>query len=586
MMVEQITNKRAKKIATFSIVFQLIWCNVPAQTFTKVVTGSPVNTPGDSRSVNWVDVNNDGFVDLFISNGPQGGQNNMLYINDGVGGFVPVTNDTIVKDGQPSDGATWADYDNDGDQDCYVVNWYNTGNLFYSNDGSGSFTKLASTIDTSGGFCETASWGDYDNDGLLDLYVTNSAGVNKNLLFHNDGGNTFTKITTGAMVNDVSDTRSVNWTDIDNDGDLDLFVTNESNQNEAIYRNDGGGVFAKITAGALVNDFGNTMSSSWADYDNDGDPDVFLANDAGSNALFRNDSAFVFTKIISDTVSHNNAHSFSSAWSDIDNDGDVDLFVTNSFTTGVLQLNFLYLNNGDGTFTRVGNTAPATDADWSYGCAFGDYDNDGFEDLAVATCRFNGVDRPDLLYHNDGNSNCWITIKLIGTSSNRSAIGTKVRVKAMINGIPVWQLREISAQTSYNGQNDVRAHFGLGNAAVVDSIKVEWLGGASEIFTNVACNQFVSIVQGQGITGIKKNEKNYEVSVFPNPTHSKLEIKSSPQTDFVDARYEITDAGGKLILSGMLDGNSIDISNLLPGNYFVRLNSRSGFLFRQFIKVQ
>ncbi|MEO8087980.1 MAG: FG-GAP-like repeat-containing protein, partial [Bacteroidota bacterium] len=519
----------------------------------------------------------------FISNGPQGGQNNLLYINNGIGGFVPVATDTIVRDNQPSDGATWADCDNDGDLDCYVVNWYNTSNLFYTNDGTGTFTKFAGIVNTSGGFCETASWGDYDMDGLLDLYVTNSAGTNKNLLFHNDGGNAFTKIITGSMVNDVSDSRSVNWTDIDSDGDLDLFVSNESGQNEEMYRNDGGGVFTKQIIGALVNDFGNTMSSSWADYDNDGDLDVFLANDAGNNGLFRNDGAFVFTKIIADTVSKSNANSFSSSWSDIDNDGDVDLFVTNSFVTATLQFNFLYLNNGNGSFTRVDNTAPATDLDWSYGCAFGDYDNDGFEDLAVATCRFNGIDRSDLLYHNDGNSNCWITIQLVGITTNKSAIGTKVRVKATINGIAVWQMREISAQTSYNGENDLRAHFGLGNANTVDSIKVEWLGGGMETFTNVSCSQFISIVQGQGMTGINKTEFEKVFDVFPNPAKDVLEINFKGRTTFGNIKYEITSTSGALIISGVLKNNSVDIKNLPVGSYFVTLkcngrNSSEAFL--------
>ncbi|CAN5441269.1 hypothetical protein BH11BAC1_BH11BAC1_10360 [soil metagenome] len=573
-----------KMITAVFILMQLGWSHIQAQTFTKITAGPLVNTPGDSRSVNWVDINKDGFVDIFISNGPSGGQNNMLYINNGIGGFVSVTNDTIVKDFQPSDGATWADCDNDGDIDCYVVNWYNTTNMFYSNDGTGSFTKLAGTVNTSGGFCETASWGDYDMDGLLDLYVTNSAGVNKNLLFHNDGGNVFTKITLGTMVNDISNSRSVNWTDIDSDGDLDLFVSNEGGQNEEMYRNDGGGVFTKQTNGPLVNDFGNTMSSSWADYDNDGDLDVFLANDAGNNALFRNDGAFVFTKIIADTVSNSNANSFSSSWSDIDNDGDVDLFVTNSFVTATLQLNFLYLNNGNGSFTRVNNTAPATDLDWSYGCAFGDYDNDGFEDLAVATCRFNGTDRPDLLYHNDGNSNCWITIQLVGMTTNKSAIGTKVRVKAMINGSPVWQMREISAQTSYNGENDLRAHFGLGNATIVDTINVEWLGGATESFANVSCGQFITIMQGQGISGIKKNEIDNAITVFPNPAQDILEISFNPGMESLNCTYEITTANGLLISSGILKGNSIDIRQLPAGSYFIKLKSGKKNVSKQFIR--
>ncbi|MBK7244699.1 MAG: VCBS repeat-containing protein [Saprospiraceae bacterium] len=560
-----------------------------AQTFTKITSGPFVTTVGDSRSVNWVDVNGDGFIDCMITNGPATGQDNFLYINNGTGGFTAQTNDTIVKDNKPSDGATWADSDNDGDLDCYVVNWYNTKNLFYNNNGVGAFTQTQNTVETSGGYCETASWGDYDNDGLLDLYVARSGGTlatNKNLLFHNEGGNAFTKVLTGTPVTDAFISRSVNWTDIDSDGDLDLFVTNENDQNESLYRNDGAGVFTKLTTGPLLNDGGKTMSSSWGDYDNDGDLDVFLANDQGNDGLFRNDGHFNFTKITTDTVSNCGGNSFSSAWSDIDNDGDLDLYVTNSFGTTTLWPNFLFLNNGNGSFTRVGNTAPATDLDWSYGCAFGDYDNDGFEDLAVATCRYNSVDRPDLLYHNDGNSNNWITIKLVGTTTNKSAIGTKIRVKAIINGNPVWQMRELSAQTSYCGQNDLRPHFGLGNATNIDSIKVEWLNGIVEYYTNITTNRFITIVQGKGITGINNESllKINDMLIYPNPASTKITIIIPDEYRNENFVSYIYDQNGTLIYSSHNE-KEIDIKGLTIGTYTIKVKVGKSYNIQTIIKL-
>lgn len=560
-----------------------------AQTFTKITSGPFVTTVGDSRSVNWVDVNGDGFIDCMITNGPTGGQDNFLYINNGTGGFIAITGDTIVKDNKPSDGATWADSDNDGDLDCYVVNWYNTKNLFYNNTGVGAFTQTQNAVETSGGYCETASWGDYNNDGLLDLYVTRSGGTlatNKNLLFHNEGGNAFTKVLTGTPVTDAFISRSVNWTDIDSDGDLDLFVTNENDQNENLYRNDGAGVFTKLTTGPLLNDGGKTMSSSWGDYDNDGDLDVFLANDQGNDGLFRNEGHFNFTKITSDTVSNCGGNSFSSAWSDIDNDGDIDLYVTNSFGTTSLWPNFFFLNNGNGSFTRAGNTAPATDLDWSYGCAFGDYDNDGFEDLAVATCRYNSVDRPDLLYHNDGNSNNWITIKLVGTTTNKSAIGTKIRVKAIINGNPVWQMRELSAQTSYCGQNDLRPHFGLGNATNIDSIKVEWLNGIVEYYTNITTNQFITIVQGKGITGINNERllKINDVLIYPNPASTKINIILPDEYRNENFVSYIYDQNGTLIYSSHNE-KEIDIKGLTIGTYTIKVKVGKSYNIQTIIKL-
>jgi enediyne biosynthesis protein E4 len=279
-----------------------------AQYFTRLSSGPPVTTPGDSRSVNWIDINNDGWTDLMITNGPQGGQNNFLYINNGNGSFTAVAGDPVVSDNAPSDGATWSDMDNDGDLDAFVVNWYNVKNLMYSNNGAGTFTQIITGSPvTDLGYSETASWGDYDNDGLVDLYVTNSAGTLRNFLYHNDGNGAFTKVVTGSPVTDQMPSRSVNWTDLDNDNDPDLFVTNEGNQHENIYRNDAG-MFTKITTGDLVNNAGNTMSSSWADIDNDGDLDVVLCNDGSNNALFRNDGNLSFVKLTNDTVLRTGGH--------------------------------------------------------------------------------------------------------------------------------------------------------------------------------------------------------------------------------------------------------------------------------------
>ncbi|HET6228160.1 MAG TPA: CRTAC1 family protein [Bacteroidia bacterium] len=469
-----------------------------AQYFTKVENSPLSSTPGDSRSVNWVDVNNDGFIDCFISNGPRGGQNNSLFINNGNGNFTPLENDSIVLDHNPSDGATFADVDNDGDLDGFVVNWYNVNNLFYVNDGKGRFQKINDgDFVNDSGYSETAAFADYDNDGFVDLYVTNSEGRKNNFLYQNRKNATFYKLSEAIPTLDTNYSRCANWCDIDNDGDVDLFVTNENKQNENLYRNDGNGNFTKLTTGALLNDAGNTTSASWADIDNDGDLDVFLTNDGGYNSLFKNEGAFTFTKILKDTVATTPAHSFSSAWGDIDNDGDVDLVVTNSFSGKTRLVNYLYVNDGKGNFTRNSEDVVATDSSWSYGCAFGDYDNDGFQDLAIATCRVGKTDDVDLLYHNNGNENNWISIKLRGTKSNRAAIGAKVYVKATIKGKSAWQMREISAQNGYCSQNDLRVHVGLEQAKVIEVIKVVWPSGIVQTWINQSVNELMELVEAE-----------------------------------------------------------------------------------------
>jgi hypothetical protein len=548
----------------FTICLSVFFLQTQAQYFTKITSSPVVSDSGDSRSVNWVDVNNDGYIDCFITTGPDYfGQNNCLYINNGAGNFVKELNDTIVHDGERSDGATFADIDNDGDLDAFVANWYGDNNLMYTNNGNGTFTRITTGPPVNnGGYSETGSWGDYDKDGLVDLYVANSLVVPKNFLYHNNGAASFTKITTGNIVTDIYRSRCTNWTDIDNDGDQDMFVTNENNQDENIYRNNGGGSFTALTTGPLLDLGDSTMSSSWADYDNDGDLDVFLANDRSYNALFRNDGNFVFTAMSSDTVCRTPSNSFSGAWSDVDNDGDEDLYVTNSF--GATQLlNYFYLNNGDGTFSRNSTDAVVADSGWYYGCAFGDYDNDGFEDLAVATCAYDSVDYPDQLFHNNGNANHWITFTLTGTISNRSAIGARIYIQAVINGNAVWQMREISAQSSYCGQNDIRAHFGLGDATQIDSVKIVWPLGLTEYYTNVTGNQFVSYVEGAAV-GLSKKNKEERIHIYPNPSDHMVTIKTEKEFTSKDKLVLLTMDGRVVveIAPGITKQVSIDLRKL------------------------
>lgn len=571
-------------IAAFLLLFQWHYSN--AQIFTKITSGDVVNTPSDSRSVNWIDYDNDSFLDLMITNGPEQGENNMLYHNNGDGTFTSILDQPLVNDNLPSDGSTWADYDNDGDPDCFVVNWYNDNNLFYINEGDGNFTQVTDQIIvTDHGYSETASWGDYDSDGLVDLYVSNSEGQKKNFMYHNNGDGTFTKITTGTPVTDPYYTRSVNWTDYDNDGDVDLFVTNENSQDENLYRNDGNGLFTKITLGDLVNDEGNTMSSSWGDYDNDGDQDVILANSQGDNSLFRNEGDGLFTKITGDIVSNDGGNSFGSSWGDIDNDGDLDLYITNSFYGGPWK-NFLYLNNGDGTFTKNTSDPSSTDTGWSYGCAFGDYDNDGDLDLAVANCY--NASQSNSLYQNNGNSNHWINIRCIGTISNYSAIGAKVRIKATLGGNTFWQLREISAQSGYCGENMLNVHFGLGDANVIDSIRIEWPSGIVDQYAAVNTNTFRVAYEGSGLfySGINPLNPSSLIKLenSPNPFSVQTVINFQLEKQ-VRVKLEVYDLNGKRIATlvdsqqapghhaFVWDAKDENGNSLLPGIYFYQLTT-------------
>ncbi|TDI93487.1 MAG: T9SS type A sorting domain-containing protein [Caldithrix sp.] len=250
----------------------------------------------------------------------------------------------------------------------------------------------------------------------------------------------------------------------------------------------GQATFTRIDSGAIVNDGGNSWGSSWGDYDNDGD--LIVAN-IGINFLYQNNGdpegmgKISFTRITSGAIANDGGISLGCSWGDYDNDGDLDLFVANS----VSEDNFLYRNNGNGSFTRITSGAIVNDGGSSLGCSWGDYDNDGDLDLFVANRENN------LLYQNNGTNNNWIKIKCVGTLSSTSAIGAKVKVKATLNGKQVWQLLEISGQTGQSAQNSLEADFGLGDASVVDSIRIAWTSGTVQVLTDVSVNQFLTVTE-------------------------------------------------------------------------------------------
>lgn len=448
--------------------------------FTKVKSSPVVEQASDSRSVNFVDVNNDGWEDLFISNGPSSGQNNFLYINQGDGTFTSLTNDPIVQDGAKSDGATFADIDNDGDIDAYVVTWYGQQNFLYRNQGNGSFLlDKDPTLTTQGTYSETASWGDVNQDGWLDLFLTNSEGKSKqNQLFISEAGKRFEILSTPAtQTNTLS--RSVSWADVNIDGKIDLLITNEGKSPNELYLNSGKAPFFHRQQNPIWEGLARgTMSASWGDVDNDGDLDVFLAN-AGyykqvSNQLLLNDGQGNFTLHTESGLSEDGGCSYGSAFADYDNDGDLDLIVANGFCKENLE-NWLYENDGAGNFTRATEVLPEMASYCSFGVAWGDINNDGFLDLAIANCQ-NGKNQAQPandLYLNKGNKNHWLNVKLKGTTSNSTAVGAIIRVHTKRG----WQMRQITAQSGYCGQNSLIAHFGLGSARKVKQLEVWWPNG-------------------------------------------------------------------------------------------------------------
>jgi len=509
-----------------------------AQQFTKVVTGPHVTDDANSEGVCWVDYDNDGFLDLFVTNThPNLEENNFLYHNNGDGTFTKITNDIIVNDGGYSRGCTWGDFDNDGDIDAFIVNYPAQSTFderfFYLNNGDGTFRKVTAgdaVNDLTGS--SAAAWVDYDNDGDLDLYITTSwdpaqgaYGECSNSLYRNDNGELI-RITGDNITADIGASYGVGWADCDNDGDQDIFVANSENQADLFYLNNGDGSFTKVISGTIVNLQKTSWGCSWGDYDNDGDLDLFVTTNSG-NLLFQNNGNGTFLRITSGHLVTYETRSMGSCWGDYDNDGDLDLFVTNFSITSMVN-NFLYNNNGDGVLSQVNEAGITNDFSGFFGAAWGDYDRDGDMDLFVANGK--NSNQNNLLYQNNGNHNNWINIKCVGTNTNRSAIGVKVRLYADIYGNSVWQMREISGQTGFCGQNSLNAHFGLGDATIIDSIKIEWTSGLMEVLTDIKINRFMTVTEGE-ITGIDNQyaednvPQNFKLfQNYPNPFNAETII--------------------------------------------------------------
>ncbi|TAE50888.1 MAG: hypothetical protein EAZ89_11155, partial [Bacteroidetes bacterium] len=465
----------------------------PSVRFSRSTTSGLGNDNGNNWSVSWVDYNNDGFEDVFVPDYDPNA-NNLLYRNNGNNTFTRITTGPLVTDRASSIASVWGDIDNDGDEDAFLANNIGAPNRLYINDGSGSFTRNETdTVAKYAGYSHSASFADYDNDGWLDLFVGDYMPTKFNLLYHNNGDGSFSEVRITPISDLAAYTIGNSWADYDNDGDADLFVTNDRLERNRLYRNEGNARFTEIFEGPVVNDRASSVGSSWGDYDNDGDLDLFVANSNGQgNFLYDNNGDGSFTPVNAGPLVTDTYHSHGSAWADVDNDGDLDIFVTNDQS----EPNRLYLNGGDKTFS-VTESPLNRDSDNSFGTAFADPDNDGDLDVYVA----NHSGEADAFYVNgSGSCKSWACFRLTGTRSNRSAIGAKVRVKSTIYGRSVWQMREISSQSGggAGGQSTRRAMFGLGDASSIDSVIVEWPSGMKQYLTSQTVSTCFDLTEPAG----------------------------------------------------------------------------------------
>lgn len=534
-----ITNARLADVGQYSMVASnaagvvevMLAPKVVDPTFAKV--GGEITQPAAGMVFSyWVDVNRDGWLDVVTAGGwdQPAGKRLLLYQNDGQGNFQRVTTNTLASTAGRWLTLLWGDYDNDGWTDVYACASEKEAGSYFHNTGAGGFTRtVANASWTANGravYGETGAAADYDNDGLLDLVVgywgNAETGIwGTNSVLHSVGGGWFEVDLESPLALSHTWPENIAWVDYNGDGHQDLFVATswDTNQVDLLFQGQGGGRFVQVTDIPLVQVPAVTCGQAWGDCDNDGDLDVLLCNWGYPTLFWRNNGAGSFDP---DAIPQNvlTAVPGTAHWGDYDNDGHLDAFV--SFQ-GERDRSRLFHNRGDGVLEEVFTGSPCSEAR-GYLCAWGDYDNDGFPDLLI----FDGYATANRLYQNSlreaGNTNHWLKVKLEGVVSNRDGIGATVRMKASIGGQTFWQMRPIASQTS--GLSLI-AHFGLGDAAMAEAVRVEWPSGMVQELTDIAANQTLTVTEpprieslGQGrIRILCWKHQNHEVEVSDDLGH-------------------------------------------------------------------
>lgn len=484
------------------------------------------------------DYDKDGDPDLYFVNGaPLPGYvsqeipTNCLYQNNGDGTFTDVTEKAGVGDTGYGHGCAVGDYDNDGNLDLYVTNY--GINRLYRNNGDGTFTEVAESAGvTEPRWSTGCAFADYDRDGNLDLYVVNyivfdidenpwcgfkEKGIRaycepdnftaqSDTLYRNNGDGTFTDVTkTAGIYNTTGKGLGVVWGDYNNDGTPDIYVANDSTEN-LFYHNTGDGTFEEVgfMVGVALSEDGvaeNGMGTAFGDWNNDGWLDLTVTNYAQqTNTLYHNDADGFFTDATATTKTAQLTYPYlgwATAFIDYDNDGYQDLFVANGHLHENLaelgqegtygQRNLLFQNNANGTFTEVSESlGPGMKLeDVSRGATFADYDLDGDIDIVVT----NSNTAPRLLRNDGGNRKNYLQLRLTATHGSTDAIGTRVKITTG----PLTQTREVRSGDGYLSQQNLTLHFGIGNYERVDSIEVLWQRGTKQLIQNVSANQVLSL---------------------------------------------------------------------------------------------
>ncbi|WP_181855262.1 FG-GAP-like repeat-containing protein [Winogradskyella sp. KYW1333] len=469
------------------------------------------------NGITFFDYDNDGLDDITVATA----LGDPIYFYKNINGNFVSQTLNISNNNARNKQINWVDIDNDGDNDLFITS-DESGNRLFENLGNMIMSEITST---SGMLTDNfpyygASWGDYNNDGFLDVFISIRDPFIPNILYRNNGDKTFTlaNVEAGLLTDGYMSFCSA-FIDYDNDGDQDIYVANDKYANpNLMYRNNGDGTFTEVGNITGTDVSIDAMSVTVEDFNYDGWLDIYITNDPSNNILFVNNGDGTFTDMAQSYQVTFNSSSWGAVFLDADNDKDLDLYVSGEGNGTVSPfLSSAFYENINSSLFQLNNNAVPGDFAYNYGNATGDVDNDGYPEIVV-----NNIDHENIfLWKNTTNtSNNWLKVKLEGTTSNRNGIGSFIEISINANK----QYRYTCLGEGYLSQNSATEQFGLGTETIVDYVKVKWLSGIEDIFYNVSPNQTMNIIEGSSLSIDEQNLNT--LKYYPNPSNGKLTIES------------------------------------------------------------
>ncbi len=522
----------------------------------------------------------------------------IIRLNNGIGLEIEYqqTDGTFSRSVIGNVGTPWgivvADVDENGYNDIIVGGAYDGIRLIKANDDGTAFS-----IETLGGpniFVQNTNFADINNDGAIDYFACHDDGISSP--YRNSGNGTFTYDL--DMINAVSAGDSDNsgnygsiWTDYDNDGDLDLFISkcrlqaadnpNDPRRLNVLYQNDGSNNFTEVADQAGLRPLTQTWATNFEDIDNDGDFDAVMVNHDETSQIYENNGDGTFTDIATETGTRFDDTSWGANWLDGDNNGVLDLYVSGSSDENheTSQSAAFYYNEGD-TFTTISENGFEDDLAFSYGNAIGDFNNDGFMDIITLNqAPYNGF-----LFENKTHEltdNNWLKVRLDGVESNRDGYGATIEI-GTTQGT---QYRFRASIESYLSQNSDTEVFGLGDATIIDYIQVTWPSGQVDVYNDVDINRTYKIIEGQEVLNVTDFNTKDTFRLFPNPVKDIISLELPiAQTN---GELHFYDLLGKKVRSQEITVTQTQISlNTLPsGIYIAVYESDTMHISKKIIKL-